>query len=355
MLFDEVKTGYTYDDLLLVTRYSEVKSRKDPSLYSELVPGLGFDIPVISANMSKITESKMIKSMCDFGATGVLHRFLHPDQVVKIINECKDKKRKFGISIGVDEDYYSEVLNELYHSGAIEHVSFIVIDVAHGHHKLVGDTIQNIKVKFFCDIPIVAGNVATGEGALYLAECGANVIKVGIGPGASCITRQVTGFGYPQLSAVREVYEVFKTINNPPSIIADGGIRHTGDIVKALAAGADFVMLGGMLAGTRETPGNVLTMKGKKYKLFEGMASINSQATFFNKESDEIIPEGETAFVPYKGSVYQTMFNIKGAVKAGLSYAGCNSIKEIQNFGNNPGNWVKVTNAGYVEGTPHGI
>ena len=169
-----------------------------------------------------------------------------------------------------------------------------------------------------------------------------------------CSTRQVTGFGYPQLSAVREIYEELQKLDNPPKIIADGGIKYTGDIVKALAAGADFVMLGGMLAGTKETPGNVLTMNRKKYKLFEGMASIDAQATFFGKQSDEIIPEGEAALVLYKGSARKLMHNICGAVKAGFSYAGCNNIEELRAFGSDPDNWIKVTNSGYLEGTPHG-
>lgn len=354
MLFDNIKNGYTYDDLLLVTHYSEIKSRKDPVLYNELIPGLGFDVPIISANMNKITETSMIKAMCDFGATGALHRFIDPEHVVNMIIECnKDRKRKFGISIGVDRNYYNQIILKLFNKNLFDNVSFIIIDVAHGHHKLVYSTIKEIKEK--CNIPIIAGNVSTPEAALYLAECGASSIKVGIGPGSMCTTRQVTGFGYPQLSAVRNVVESIREEYPDVTIIADGGIKYTGDIVKALAAGADFVMLGGMLAGTKETPGNILSIKKNKYKLFEGMASIDAQATFFNKHVDDIVPEGEASLVNYKGSVDRIMSNIRGSIKAGFSYAGCKNIKEIKFFGDNPNNWVKITGSGYTEGTPHGI
>jgi len=353
MLFDEVKNGYTYNDMLLVTRYSNVRSRQDPDLYSVLAPGhLGFDVPIISANMNKITEGRMIQAMCDNGATAALHRFLDPDKVVEIVEKYSHEgQRRFGISIGVDASYYNSVFDKL--SSRDQLVSFIVIDVAHGHHELVCKTIRDVKERFSEGFkpPIIAGNVSTPEAAEYLVECGADSIKVGIGPGSMCTTRQVTGFGYPQLSAVRSVVEA---IRGRATVIADGGIRHTGDIVKALAAGADFVMLGGMLAGTKETPGNVLTIKEKKYKLFEGMASIDAQATFFKKEADEIIPEGEAALIPYKGSVYKLMHNIRGSIKAGFSYAGCRNMREIKEFGNNPDNWVKITHSGYVEGTPHG-
>lgn len=357
-MFEDIKTGYTYDDLLLVPHYSEIKSRKDPDLQSEIVPGLKFDVPIVSANMNKVTESSMVKAMCDSGATGILHRFAKIDKLELMLNDLlPNYSKKFGISIGVNPSDVKETMSFLQSNSYFDHIGMITVDVAHGDHVYVKKTISLIKD--YTDTPIIAGNIASVQSAEHLISWGANAIKIGIGPGSACTTRLVTGFGYPQLSAIANISKYIRSKSNNEKynvrIIADGGIRKTGDIVKALAAGADFVMLGGMLAGCRETPGEVLTIQGTKYKLYEGMASIDAQASFFNKEADEIIPEGEATMVLYKGSTRKNMTKIIGSVKAGVSYSGSHNLESFHKFGSNSQNWIKVTQAGQIEGTPHAV
>lgn len=352
-MFEKVSEGYTYDDLYLVPNYSEVKSRKDPSLKTSLSDNLEFDVPIMSSNMATISEHEMIKGMMSIGATGSLHRFLSPEAILEQVKTIVDNgSNKFGISIGVNG--YQPILNILEKNDLISKIGYIVIDVAHGHHVYMKNTIHDLRSVYGNDLCVVAGNICTERGAIDLAEWGANVIRVGIGPGRVCKTRVVTGFGYPQLSAVNNVYK--SLMGSGVKIIADGGIRSSGDIVKSLAAGADMVMLGGMLAGYRESPSNVITMHGTKYKMYEGMASINAQADFFNKEAEDIIPEGETTMVLYKGSLQKGMRTLIGSVKVGLSLAGCSSIKELQEYASmNPRAWVKATNAGINEAKPHGV
>ncbi len=250
------------------------------------------------------------------------------------------QKRVQGVSaaaIGVTGDYQERV-SELYKAG----VSVFCLDVAHGHHILVKNALKYLKNNY-SGVHFMAGNVATLEGFEALANWGADSIRVGIGGGSICSTRLVSGHGIPTLQSVLDCVKTSHDVK----IIADGGIKTSGDIVKAIAAGADFVMLGSMLAGTQETPGEVLSnTNGKKYKIYRGMASASAQKNWRGKSST---PEGVSTTIPYKGSVDIILENIAGGIRSGLSYSGCRSIKEFQALAG----FVKQTSAGQVESNTH--
>jgi len=357
--FDEVPYGYTFDDLLLVPSYSDMESRNNADISSQLFhDDKKYEIPIISANMNTVTESAMINTICGLGATGALHRFMSSERIVQEFNKIEFKNRKkSGISIGVRNKFYKELLKIKIDSNCIfELVGYVIVDIAHGDHKLCANTVKILN-KDFPYLKIIAGNICTPEAALQFIDAGAHCAKAGIGAGAACKTRVVCGCGYPQLSAIKNIYcELLKQNITHFKIISDGGSKTTGDIIKNLAAGADFVMLGGMLAGTKETPGPVLSngkSDEKKVKLYQGMASTDVQVNFTGNEAEEIASEGVSEFVSYKGSIDKIMKNIKKSLKHGFSYLGCRDIKELHEFGQNPLNWVRQTIAGIHEGRPH--
>ncbi|MCL0041691.1 IMP dehydrogenase [Peptococcaceae bacterium] len=232
-------------------------------------------------------------------------------------------------------------------------VDAIVVDTAHGHSKFVIDMVRTIK-KNYPDLDVIAGNVATAEAVKDLIEAGADAIKVGIGPGSICTTRVVAGIGVPQITAVYECYQEAKKYNVP--IIADGGIKYSGDITKAIAAGGSVVMLGSLLAGTEESPGEIEIYQGRSYKVYRGMGSIGamkrgSKDRYFQGESLKLVPEGVEGRVPYKGPLSDTIFQLTGGLKAGMGYCGCKNIEELQT----KTRFIRITNAGLRESHPHGV
>lgn len=235
-------------------------------------------------------------------------------------------------------------------------VDALVIDTAHGHTKGVVDVLKSIK-NIYPNIDIVVGNIATGAAAKYLIENGADAVKVGIGPGSICTTRIVAGVGFPQLSAVLEVYEAIKDTNIP--IIADGGIRYTGDIPKAIAAGASCVMLGSLLAGTKESPGETIIFEGRKFKSYRGMGSIEamqegSKDRYFQDVEDDIkklVPEGIVGRVPYKGELNESMQQFVGGLRAGMGYCGAKDVETLQKTAT----FVRITSSGISESHPHNV
>jgi len=267
-------------------------------------------------------------------------------------NANKDQygRLRVAAAVGVTPDVVDRVaaLNE---SG----VDAVIIDTAHGHTKGVVTALQNVKSKF-PDLDVVVGNIATAEAALYLMEAGADAVKVGIGPGSICTTRIVAGVGYPQLSAVMEVA---KAIDNRIPVIADGGIRFTGDIVKAIAAGADCVMLGSMFAGTKESPGETVIYEGRKYKTYRGMGSVEamsdgSKDRYFQDVEDDVkklVPEGIVGRVPYKGEVGEVMYQFIGGLRAGMGYCGSKNIPTLKETAR----FVQITSAGMQESHPHNV
>jgi len=471
-----IETGLTFDDVLLVPAYSEILP-SEVNLTSKFSRNLPLKVPVVSAAMDTVTESKMAIAIAQEGGIGVIHKnltikkqcdkvrrvkrsesgmILDPvtlskkskvkdalksmkefsiggipivdksnslvgivtnrdlrfendmnkpieevmtfkniitgspgitlKQAEKILQKNKieklpvvDKENKlvglitfrdiqkitlkpssnkdeFGrlrvaAAIGVGGDNL-ERCKMLYKSG----VDAVVIDTAHAHTKSVLKIIKDVK-KSFPDLDVVAGNVATAEAAKFLAKAGVDGVKVGIGPGSICTTRIVAGVGYPQLSAINNVYNALK--GSGISIVADGGVKHTGDITKAIAAGADCVMLGSMLAGTLESPGETIIYEGRKFKTYRGMGSVEamekgSKERYFQssiKDKNKLVPEGIVGRVPYKGSLVESMFQFTGGLKSGMGYCGASNIKELKE----KSNFIKITRAGLDESHPHNI
>ena len=471
-----IETGLTFDDVLLVPSYSEVLP-SDVVLLSKFSRNLSLKVPVVSAAMDTVTESKMAIAMAQEGGIGVIHKNLTIKQQAEKIRKVKrsesgmildpvtltkkskvkdalkcmkefsiggipivdksnslvgiltnrdlrfesdmnksvndvmtkdnlvtgnpgitlkqaekilqknkieklpiiDEKNKlvglitfrdiqkitlkpssnkdeFGrlrvaAAIGVGGENL-ERCKMLYKAG----VDAIVIDTAHAHTKSVLKIIKDVK-KTFPDLDVVAGNVATAEAAKFLAKAGVDGVKVGIGPGSICTTRIIAGVGYPQLSAIYNVSNALK--GTDISIIADGGVKHTGDITKAIAAGADCVMLGSLLAGTLESPGETIIYEGRKFKTYRGMGSVEamekgSKERYFQstiKDKNKLVPEGIVGRVPYKGSVVESMFQFVGGLKSGMGYCGSKNIKELKENSK----FVQITSAGLDESHPHNI
>jgi len=330
------KQAITFDDVLLVPAYNNYESRRLVDLaVTDKTGRLTLQLPVFSSNMDTITGSQMANFMCLHGGMGVLHRFMTIEENVAEFQRCTDS---VFVSIGCSEQ-------ELQRAAALRDAGaqFFCIDVAHAHAKYVGKTIKALR-KLLHDACIMAGNVATYAGADYLASCGADIIKAGIGGGSVCTTRIKTGYGVPMLTCIQECARVDR------SIIADGGIRTAGDIVKALAFGADFVMLGGMLAGTRPTPGEVLTKEnGRKVKRYRGMASREAQEKFMGQMNEWKTAEGVATEVPYREDEEAIIADIIGGLRSGLTYSGSNTIRQLQR----KLDYIIVSQSGRIESLPH--
>lgn len=267
-------------------------------------------------------------------------------------NACKDSygRLRVAAAVGITADTYDRV-EALVTAG----VDAIVIDTAHAHSKGVIDTVKNVRKKYK-DIDIVVGNIATADAALALYKAGADAVKVGIGPGSICTTRVIAGVGVPQLTAVMNVASALKKYNLP--IIADGGIRYSGDIVKALAAGAYSVMLGSLFAGTEESPGETIIFEGRKFKAYRGMGSLEamqkgSKDRYFQDVEDDIkklVPEGISGRVPYKGLLSEVVYQLIGGLRSGMGYCGAKTIKDLQKA-----QFIRITHAGYIESHPHNV
>lgn len=268
-------------------------------------------------------------------------------------NANKDQfgRLRVAAAVGVTPDVIDRV--EALHSAGVD---AIVVDTAHGHTKGVAEVLKKVKGKF-SKLDVVVGNIATGAAAKYLAEIGADAVKVGIGPGSICTTRVIAGVGYPQLSAIIEVSKALEGTDTP--IIADGGIRYTGDIPKAIAAGADAVMLGSLLAGTKESPGETVIYEGRKYKTYRGMGSVEamkmgSKDRYFQDVEDDLkklVPEGIVGRVPYKGDLDESIHQFIGGLRAGMGYCGASNIKTLKSSAQ----FVQITSAGMRESHPHNI
>jgi IMP dehydrogenase len=331
------QSAITYDDVLLVPAYNHSESRRLVDISMTDKRGLlTLKLPLMSSNMDTITESEMANFMLKSGGVGVLHRFL---SVERNISEFKKCGTPTFVSIGCSEADL-ERAEALRDAGA----SYFCIDVAHAHGKYVGKTLKRLR-ELLSSACIIAGNVATYAGADYLASCGADLIKVGIGGGSVCNTRVKTGFGVPMLTSIQQCAKTDR------SIIADGGIRAPGDVVKALAFGADFVMIGGMLAGTRPTPGAPVLVDGRRVKEFRGMASQEAQNSFIGGVPDWRTAEGVSTHVDYRDDEEEIIADIIGGLRSGLTYGGARSIPELQR----KLEYLIVSPAGRHEGLPHKI
>ncbi|RDY60964.1 IMP dehydrogenase [Flagellimonas nanhaiensis] len=471
-----VGEGLTYDDVLLVPSFSEILPR-EVNIQSKFTRNISINVPIVSAAMDTVTESRMAIAMAREGGIGVLHKNMTIEQqAIKVrkvkraesgmimdpvtlpmestVRDAKANMKEHSIGgipivdenkklIGIvtnrdlrfeknDDRPISEVMTSenlvtvgegtslaeaevilqknkieklpvvnddntlvglitfrditkltqkpiankdqygrlrvaaaigvtsdaVDRAGALVQagVDAIIIDTAHGHTKGVVSILKEIK-KTFPQLEVVVGNIATGEAAKYLVEAGADAVKVGIGPGSICTTRVVAGVGFPQFSAVLEVAAAIKGTGVP--VIADGGIRYTGDIPKAIAAGADTVMLGSLLAGTKESPGETIIYEGRKFKSYRGMGSVEamkegSKDRYFQDVEDDIkklVPEGIVGRVPYKGDLYESMHQFIGGLRAGMGYCGAKDIETLKETGR----FVKITSSGIHESHPHNV
>ena len=472
----EFKEGLTFDDVLLVPKYSDITSRSQTDLSTKLSRNISINIPFVSANMDTVTESSMAVAMARVGGIGIIHRFLtieeQASEVLKVkrsgsvmienpysINSEKsiqdaldiaDEKEISGLlvvdsnskligivterdllfanqndkisdvmtkdvvtaNVGVSLDEAKQMLHKhrieklplVDESGAIKGLitskditnntdypnaskdkkgrplvgaavgvkgdflersesllesgtDVLVVDIAHGHSENAISTVKNIK-KAFPDCELIAGNIATAQGAEDLIKAGVDAVKVGVGSGSICITRVITGSGVPQLTAVMDCAKIGRDHGIP--IISDGGTRTSGDATKALAAGASSVMVGSMLGGTDESPGTVLTKNGKRFKVYRGMASLAASIGRKSKETGSIsleddlndyVAEGVEAMVPYKGTVTDILKQLSGGVRSGLSYCGAHTIPQMQENAE----FIKMSRAGFAESQPHDV
>ena len=393
-----MRRALTYDDIIIVPKYSELKSRGDVKLNTRFTKNTELTIPIVSSPMDTVTGLDMAKEMMEWGGVGVIHRFQSIEEQSKMmksvwkvwdsyfdigngqtLDECYDewyesikhwnhppeksdfedlqerlewrermllddgvwKKRPLCAAIGVKGDYL-ERAQELIKNGC----NVLLIDVAHGHHKLVGEAIEKIKQNL-SRVEVVAGSVATGEACEYLCEKGADSIRVGIGNGSLCETRIRTGVGIPQVTALIDCVAVADTYNTP--VIADGGVRDIGDVCKGLACGADSVMLGSLLSGTKESPGEIEKVgkwpNEQLYKKYRGSASLDSKKS---RGSNKNV-EGNHKVIPYKGKVKRVIGDIQEGIRSSFSYVGANNISEYHS----KIELIEVTRAGNLEGKPH--
>ena len=346
-----IKEALTFDDVTMSPKYSEVlPSEVNTSI--KLSNNINLKIPVLSSAMDTVTESKMAIAIAKAGGIGVIHRNLNIKKQIIEIKKVKAKKLLVGAAVGAGP-------LELKRAEAIlkEKVDLIVVDTAHGHSKKVAEIIKKIKKKKDKKTSLCAGNIATAEAAKFLIKLGVDIIKVGIGPGSICTTRLIAGIGVPQLSAIIEVQKGIK--NKKVKLISDGGIKYSGDIAKALAAGADAVMIGSLFAGTSETPGKLIKKKGKFYKNFRGMGSVGamnkgSADRYFQKKQKNLskyVPEGVEGLVKYKGNVKNIIYKLVGGLKSSMGYLGS---KKVINLRNKP-NFIKITKAGFYESMVHNV
>ena len=351
MIMVPIKEALTFDDVTLVPKYSEIlPSEVDTSI--KLTNNLKLRIPLLSSAMDTVTESKMAIAIAKAGGLGVIHRNLDIKTQISEIKKVKIKKLLVGAAVGAGP-------SEFKRADAIlkENIDMIVVDTAHGHTKKVSEIIKFIKKRKNKKTALCAGNIATPEAAKFLLKLGVDIIKVGIGPGSICTTRLVAGIGVPQLSAILTVRNGVK--NKNVKIISDGGIKYSGDLAKAFAAGADAVMVGSLFAGTDETPGKLIRRGGKLFKSFRGMGSVgamnkgSADRYFQSKQKDisKYVPEGVEGFAKYKGKVEKIIFKLIGGLKSSMGYLGSKQIKYLRN----KPQFVKITKAGFYESMVHNV
>ena len=361
------KKGLTFDDVLLIPAESHVLPN-EVDLSTKLADNLQLHIPLISAGMDTVTEGAMGIAMALQGGLGVIHKNMSIQAQASEVANVKsvvvpasatkaavdaDNHLLVAAAVGVTSDTF-ERAEAVLEAGA----DAIVIDTAHGHSAGVLRKIKEIR-DHFPKQTLIAGNVATGDATRALFDAGVDVVKVGIGPGSICTTRIVAGVGVPQITAIYDAASAAREYNKP--IIADGGIKYSGDVVKALAAGGNAVMLGSMLSGTTEAPGQLFEVAGKKYKAYRGMGSVGAMAQahgssdrYFQggvNEANKLVPEGIEARVEYKGDVSDVIFQIDGGLRSGMGYCGAANIPELIE----KAQFVQITNAGLRESHPHDV
>ena len=329
----------SYDDVLLVPQYSNIKSRSEIELDTDLGRGLSLPLPVIASPMDTVSEATMATQLSLLGGTAVIHRYNTVIEQVNMLSEAlQNGATHVGVAVGVSGDFLERAL-----CAAKVGATFICVDVAHGHHVLMKEALQHLRNNLDDDVHIMAGNVATLQGVNDLADWGADSVRCNIGGGSICSTRIQTGHGLPGLQTIMDCAKTDRDV----TIIADGGLRNSGDIVKALAAGADAVMCGSLFAGTDETPGTIIKDRnGQSWKEYRGMASKEAQVNWRGKYSSF---EGVAARVPFRGSVRGVMHDLEKGIRSGFSYSGARTLAELHACAQ----FVVQTAAGQSESNTH--
>lgn len=328
----EITKGYTFDDVLLIPKHSTIKSRSDIDLSVDLGKGVELDIPIISANMKTVTGPVMAHTIASLGGLAILHRF-SDDRVQDYKDSIfKDPKisNRIGVSVGIDKSELGFIENLIVYG-----LRIICVDVAHGDHINCIEMVREIS-KNYPEILLIAGNVATFDGAKRLSEAGADIVKVNIGAGSTCSTRLEAGAGVPQLSALDNVYSYSKSSTK---VIADGGVKNSGDFVKSLCF-SHCVMTGNLLAGTNEAPGDLVEVNGQKYKTYVGSSTYKANHI-----------EGVAGLVPAKGPVANVIKKLMEGLRSGMSYQGVSNLNDLRK---NP-KFVSISGAGLIESHPHDI
>ncbi len=340
-----VGKGYSYNDVLIVPKYNKIRSRTEVSFKTKITRNYWIDIPIVAANMDTICASKMAIAIGKLGGLGVIHQFMNIEEEAEEVRKVKREGLIAAAAVGIKD--IEKRANALVEAG----VNILVIDLAHGHSKYAGKTLEYLKQNY-PKVDVIAGNIATKDAAEYFLSKGADGIKVGIGPGAMCTTRIMTGAGVPQITAIMDVYEAVK---GEIPICADGGIKNPGDIVKAIGAGASTVMSGFLLSGTEETPMEIIEKDGKKYKLYRGSASFDAsvkQAKIHGEENKKIISvEGEQTLIPFKGPIAPIIEKYLGGLASGMTYIGANELNKLIG----KADFIEISSAGMEESVANGI
>lgn len=342
--------AFTYDDILLLPNYSTFK-RQEVDLTTVLHKTITLKLPVISSPMDTVTEAAMARAMATAGGLGIIHRNMSVSAQADMVKTAKKGSVKVGAAVGVGTDF-----NERARALMQAKADLLVIDSGHGHTKFVVDAVKQLKSRFPKSI-VMAGNVATYEGAKALIQAGADILRVGMGPGSICTTRVITGMGVPQLYAIEQAVRATNGTN--VTVVADGGIRQIGDIAKALAFGASAVMLGSMLARFDESPGDLITRKGKKYKVYRGMGSVSAMkkggAERYGQARDtqekKLIAEGVEGLLAYEGDVSDFLYQVEGSLRSSLYYLGAKNLEELFTTSRA----IVITQASLSESHPHTV
>ncbi len=320
-------TAYTFEDVLIKPQYSQIISREDVDISSEIVPGLRINSPIMSANMQSVNSVKLCVELAKNGGMATIDQFRSIEQQSEMIKKVKEQGALIAAATGVTRDYL-ERAEACLTSGA----SLVIMDTPHAHSELTKRAVKSFK-KLFKNAPLIVGNIATKEAALFLIHLGVDGLKVGIGPGGACLTRVNAGAGAPQITALMECYEAAR--NHGVSIIADGGVKTPGSFAKAIAAGGSAVYMGSVFAGTNESPGEIKEINGKFYKEYFGSSS--QEAKKRRKQSDKGYKqktskyvEGDYGFTPFQGSVEDVVLKYTMGLRSAMSYSGAKDIKAFQ-------------------------
>lgn len=346
----EVKVALSFDDVLLIPQHSEIASRKDPSTVINLSKNVTLQIPIISSCMDTVTGTEMAIAMWKMGGLGIIHRYNTIQEQIDMLVNVFAVGANCAIAIGATGDFFERAKTLVDHGANI-----LCIDVAHGDSMLVENAIKVLRSNFTNNLTIIAGNVATGPGCERLINAGADAIRCGIGGGSLCTTRIITAHGIPTLQTIMDCKEYLYVHGYKDyCLLADGGIRNSGDLVKSIAAGANAVILGQLLAATTESPGKLIETRDRDntpicYKKYRGMASYQAQADWRPETRNNIVPEGEETILEYKGNMDKIINRLVGGLRSGMTYSNAMTIQDLQYNAR----FIQITSSGLQESKPH--